>query len=210
MAKRAMSGLLTRMSRVRAIPVLRSATASTAVAVARELAEGGMTIVELTYSTPNVLDAIAELSADDEIIVGAGTVRTRQEAHDAVDAGARFLVSPVLLPWLPDLARERGVMGIPGAATPSEIWQAHDLGADAVKVFPIARLGGAAYIRDVLAPLPDLQLMATGGVDVYAARELLAAGCFAVGVGNITTGASDAQAPAAMRAQQFLAAIEDR
>jgi 2-dehydro-3-deoxyphosphogluconate aldolase/(4S)-4-hydroxy-2-oxoglutarate aldolase len=102
-----------------------------------------------------------------------------------VEAGAQFLVSPLWLPWLPQLAAELGVTAIPGAATPSEIWQAHSSGVPAVKVFPIARLGGAAYIRDLLAPLPGLQLMATGGVTVATAAELLDAGCVAVGLGSV-------------------------
>jgi 2-dehydro-3-deoxyphosphogluconate aldolase/(4S)-4-hydroxy-2-oxoglutarate aldolase len=165
-----------------------------------------MSVVEVTYSTPKVLDALRQLSQADDILVGAGTVLTEQQAHDAVDAGARFLVSPVLLPWLPELARSRGVDGIVGAATPSEIWRAHEVGASAVKVFPVARLGGASYIRDLLAPLPELKLMATGGVDVRSARELLSAGCLAVGVGSITTGPEDRDAPADERARRFLAA----
>lgn len=202
-----MSAVLRAMQRTRVVPVLRSATAEEAVRTARGLAAGGMNVVELTYSTPGVLEAISELAADSDILVGAGTVLTRQQAHDAVDAGARFLVSPVWLPWLPDLARSREVDAIPGAATPTEIYQAHNFGATAVKVFPIARLGGAAYIRDLLAPLPDLTLMATGGVDAVTARELIAAGCVAVGVGKISTGAEDASLDDAERARRFLASI---
>jgi 2-dehydro-3-deoxyphosphogluconate aldolase / (4S)-4-hydroxy-2-oxoglutarate aldolase len=201
-----MNHLLDELARIKAVPVLRSETAEKAVATARGLAAGGMTIVELTYSTPGVLDAIRELRGDSDIIVGAGTVLTQKQAHDAVDAGARLLVSPVWLPWLPDLARSRDVLGIPGAASPTEIWQAHSAGAPVVKVFPVARLGGAAYIRDILAPLPDVRIMATGGVDVAGARQLLAAGCVAVGLGTITTGA-DAGAPDAERARGFLAAL---
>lgn len=207
MASAGMSHFLDAVTRVRAVPVLRSATAQQAVAAARGFAQGGMRIVELTYSTPDVLDAIRELSKDPDVIVGAGTVLTERQAHDAVDAGARFLVSPVWLPWLPALARSRDVDGIPGAATPSEIWQAHNLGATAVKVFPIARLGGAAYIRDLLAPLPDLKLMATGGVTAPGARQLLAAGCVAVGVGTVAVGPEDADAPFDVRARRFLAEI---
>lgn len=202
-----MSALLERLRTVGVVPVLRSATAEEAVETARGFAAGGMAVVELTYSTPGVCDAIRELSRDPTVVVGAGTVLTERQAHDAVDAGARFLVSPVWLPWLPALARDRGVDAVPGAATPSEIWNAHSAGAAAVKVFPVARLGGARYIRDLLAPLPELRLMATGGVDVRAARELLAAGCVAVGVGTVSTGAEDAGASASTRAHRFLDAV---
>lgn len=99
-------------------------------------------MIELTFSTPGVLDAIRELSSDPNMLVGAGTVLTPRQANDSVEAGAKFLVSPVWLPWLPELARSLRVQAIPGAATPSEIWLAHSAGVAAVKVFPIGRLGG--------------------------------------------------------------------
>lgn len=201
-----MSEVLERLRQVKVVPVLRSPTVADAVSTSRALAGGGMSVIELTFSTPGVLDAIRELSADPDLLIGAGTVLTPGQAQDAVEAGARFLVSPVWLPWIPELARDLSVQAIPGAATPSEIWQAHSAGAAAVKVFPIARLGGAAYIRDLLAPMPELILMATGGVDLAGARDLLAAGCAAVGVGTITTG-DDRDLPAEQRARRFLQAL---
>lgn len=201
-----MNEVLQRLSAVRVVPVLRSPSVAEAVATARGLAAGGMNVIELTYSTPGVQEAIAELSRDAGLLIGAGTVLTREDAHTAVAAGARFLVSPVWLDWLPPLARELGVDCIPGAATPSEIWAAHEAGSLAVKVFPIARLGGAKYIKDLLAPLPQLTLMATGGVDLELAGELLDAGCTAVGVGTISTGA-DAGLPPDRRARNYLAGL---
>jgi 2-dehydro-3-deoxyphosphogluconate aldolase/(4S)-4-hydroxy-2-oxoglutarate aldolase len=200
-----MSPILAQLKRAKIVPVLRSASVEEAIITAKGLAAGGMNVIELTYSTPGVLDAIKELSKYTSVIVGAGTVLTQQQARDAARAGAKFLVSPVWLPWLPALARSLGVDAIPGAATPSEIWQAYNFGAAAVKVFPIARLGGASYIRDILAPLPELRLMATGGVDADGAKQLLDAGCIAVGVGKITTGAADSGLSAEERARRFLA-----
>lgn len=202
-----MSPVLERLRKVRVVPVLRSPTVADAINTATALARGGMDVIELTFSTPGVLEAIRELSADPNLMIGAGTVLTPKQAREAVEAGAGFLVSPVWLPWLPELARSLAVEAIPGAATPSEIWQAHCAGSIAVKVFPIARLGGAAYIRDLLAPMPQLTLMATGGVDLNSARDLLAAGCAAVGVGTITSGA-DRGLPADQRAQAFLRALD--
>lgn len=201
-----MSGSIEQLRQVKVVPVLRSPSTEAAVATARGLAEGGMTVIELTYSTPGVLDAVHELATDSGLLVGIGTVLTPKQAKDAAAAGARFLVSPVWLPWLPELARELDVDCIPGAASPSEIWAAHSAGATAVKVFPIARLGGPAYIRDLLAPLPELTLMATGGVDATLAKALLSAGCAAVGVGTITTG-DDSHLAEAERARRFLAAV---
>lgn len=177
--------LIAALSAVRAVPVLRSADAAEAVTVGRELARGGLNVVELTFSTPHVERAIGALRDAGGIVVGAGTVLTEGQARSAVGAGAQFLVSPVCLPWLPELAAELGVPAIPGAATPTEVWSAHLAGAAAVKVFPVARLGGADYIRDLLAPLPSLRLMGTGGVGLPLARELIHAGCLAVGLGSI-------------------------
>lgn len=197
---------LVELARVKVIPVLRSLTAEQAVATSRALAAGGLTISEITFSTPNAPEAIAAVTEDPTVLVGAGTITTKVQAAAAVEAGAQFLVSPVWLPWLPEFAADAGVHAIPGAATPTEIWNAHDAGSAAVKVFPAARLGGAAYIRDLLAPFPSLNLMATGGVNLALARELLSSGCIAVGVGKIATGEDDEQ-PAQVRAQNFLQAI---
>lgn len=177
--------LIATLATVRAVPVLRSAEAGEAVAVGRQLALGGLDIVELTFSTPHVERAIGALREGGGITVGAGTVLTEAQARSAVSAGAQFLVSPVWLPWLPGLAAELGVPAIPGAATPTEVWSAHLAGAAVVKVFPIARLGGADYIRDLLAPLPNLRLMGTGGVGLALALELIHAGCLAVGLGSV-------------------------
>lgn len=199
-----MNALLGKMAEARAIPVLRSASPEEAFRTARGFAYGGMRVIELTFSTPGVLHVIRELSRDPDIVVGAGTVLTETQAVDAIAAGARFLVSPVWLPWLPRLVHGTGVEAIPGASTPTEVFQAHAAGAAAVKVFPIARLGGAAYIRDLLAPMPELRLMATGGVSLALARQLLDAGCFAVGVGTVATGAGDANLPPYERAARYL------
>lgn len=191
----------------RVVPVLRSASAQDALSTARHYAEGGLRVIELTYTTPGVLDVVRELAQDVDTVVGVGTVLTPAQASAAAEAGAAFLVSPVWLPWLPALAREHDVAWAPGAATPSEIWHAHSEGAAVVKVFPIARLGGAAYVRDLLAPMPDLTLMATGGVDVGLARGLLNAGCAAVGVGTVRVTPADASLPRVEQARQFLTAL---
>jgi len=179
--------VLDAIRQVRAVPVLRSRSTAEAVATGTALAAGGLTALEVTYSVPNAAAAIGALAELPGICVGAGTVTTEAQAAEAAHAGAQFIVSPVSPPWFLDVATELGILAIPGAASPTEIWQAHDRGALAVKVFPIARLGGAAYVRDLLGPLPALQLMATGGVTPAIAVELLAAGCVAVGLGSVHT-----------------------
>lgn len=202
-----MTGLPPSFEAVRALAVLRSPTAADAIATAAGYLAGGLTVIELTYSTRGVLDAVRELSARPGVTVGVGTVMTPGQAESAIEAGAQFVVSPVLHPWLPELVAGTPVAAIPGAATPTEIWRATDAGVDAVKVFPIARLGGAAYIRDLLAPMPGLRLIGTGGVDLELARDLLAAGCLAVGVGTVSVGAASDRLPPADRAEAFLSAI---
>jgi 2-dehydro-3-deoxyphosphogluconate aldolase/(4S)-4-hydroxy-2-oxoglutarate aldolase len=171
----------------RAVPVLRCAGAEEAVLAGEALIEGGLNVIEVAYTTPGATEAIRHLASTPGRVVGAGTVLTPDDARRAANAGAGFLVTPVWLPWLTQAARDLGVAAVPGAATPSEIWHAHSSGAAVVKVFPIARLGGAAYIKDLMAPLPELRLMATGGVTVATAKELLAAGCIAVGLGSAHT-----------------------
>lgn len=176
--------------RARLVPVLRSPSAEAAIETARALAAGGLNVVELTFSTPDVGTAIAALAENPSIVVGAGTVLAPAQAELAVEAGARFLVSPVNPPWLVPLADELGVPAVPGAATPSEVWAAHLSGAPMVKVFPIARLGGAPYVKDLRAVMPQVRVMVTGGVSVRSARELLDAGCAAVGLGSVHTDTS--------------------
>jgi 2-dehydro-3-deoxyphosphogluconate aldolase/(4S)-4-hydroxy-2-oxoglutarate aldolase len=171
--------------RARLVPVLRSPSPAAAIETGRALADGGLNVVELTFSTPDVGTAIAALARSPSIVVGAGTVLAPSQAELAVEAGARFLVSPINPPWLVPLAHELGVLAVPGAATPSEAWAAHTSGAPIVKLFPIARLGGAPYVRDLRAVMPQVRVMVTGGVTVQSARELLDAGCAAVGLGSI-------------------------
>jgi 2-dehydro-3-deoxyphosphogluconate aldolase/(4S)-4-hydroxy-2-oxoglutarate aldolase len=177
--------VLQAITAARVVPVLRSSTSAAAVEEGNTFVSGGLPVVEVTFSIPDTTSVIRELAATPGAIVGAGTVLTRQQAVDAVEAGAHFLVSPVLTDWLLPLAAELGVLAVPGAASPTELFTAVESGARMVKVFPIARLGGPAYIRDLLAPMPHLPLMATGGVTAPLAEALLAAGCAAVGMGSI-------------------------
>jgi 2-dehydro-3-deoxyphosphogluconate aldolase/(4S)-4-hydroxy-2-oxoglutarate aldolase len=199
------SASLEAVRRAKLVPVLRSGSPEAAIDTGRALAAGGLDVIELTFSTPHVERSIAELAAD-SIVVGVGTVLTQEQARLAVRAGARFLVSPVNPPWLVPLADELGVPAIPGAATPSEVWAAHMSGALMVKVFPIARLGGAAYVRDLRAVMPGVQLMVTGGVGIASAQELLDAGCAAVGLGSIHSDSSLGADPAE-RARASLAFV---
>jgi 2-dehydro-3-deoxyphosphogluconate aldolase/(4S)-4-hydroxy-2-oxoglutarate aldolase len=140
----------------------------------------GLPVVEVTLDSPAALDAIAAMRARGDVTVLAGTVRTAAQARAAVEAGAEAIVAPTLVPEVVAACNELGVPSIPGALTPTELEAAWRGGAALVKLFP-ARLVGPQYVRDVLAPLADLRLMVTGGIDATNAVEFLRAGAIAVG-----------------------------
>ena len=147
---------------------------------------GGFRIVEFTLNTPGALSHIERMTGSDgdpDLLVGAGTVLSVAEANEAVNAGASFLVSPVVDPDVIATARERDVLVIPGAATPTEALNAHRAGAQIVKVFP-GPADGAAWIRAVRGPMPFLRLFPTSGVTLENATEHLEAGAFGVGFVN--------------------------
>ena|SRR5919198_460614 len=159
------------------------------------LRAGGIRVVEITIDSDGALDTIARLRCDNELVVLAGTVRTAAEVDDAAAAGAEGCVSPALVPDVIDRCKSVRLPAIAGALTPSEIETAWRLGAEMVKLFP-ASLGGPTYVRDVVAPLADVPLLATGGVDAGNAAEFLRAGAAAVGVGSALVGAADPTAAA--------------
>jgi len=145
---------------------------------------GGIRFMEITINSPNALSVIEEVSGQmhNRMLVGAGTVLDPDTARNAITAGASFIISPTLDAEIIKTTKKYGVVSIPGAFTPSEIFSAHSLGADIVKVFP-ARMG-PDYIRDILAPLPHIPLMPTGGVGLDNIREFHYAGAVAFGIGS--------------------------
>ena len=147
--------------------------------------EGGLNVIEVTFTVPNALEIIRRLasSVSDDVILGAGTVLTPKMALDAIDAGARFIVSPNTdLPTI-EAAKSLGVPVFPGALSPTEVVTAWHAGADMVKIFPANALG-PTYLKDLRGPLPQVKLMPTGGVNLSTAREYLECGAAALGVGS--------------------------
>lgn len=147
------------------------------------LVDAGVRVVEITLDADDALGAIERARGRGDVTVLAGTVREPGQVDAAVSAGAEAIVSPVLSGAVLERAAALGTPAIPGALTPTEIETASRAGAALVKLFP-ARLGGPRYLRDVLAPLADVPLLATGGVDASNARAFLDAGAVAVGVGS--------------------------
>jgi 2-dehydro-3-deoxyphosphogluconate aldolase / (4S)-4-hydroxy-2-oxoglutarate aldolase len=168
-----------------AIAVVRTPSAEAALACAHALHAGGLRVVEVTLTVPGAAHVIRRLAGSGNgALVGAGSVLDAGQACACIAAGARFLVSPVLSLEVMACAHRHGVAAIPGALTPTEILNAWNAGADFVKVFPAAALGGASYIRALKAPLPQVGLVATGGVTLANAGALIEAGAAAVGVGG--------------------------
>lgn len=167
------------------VPVVRAKTADVLTDIAKALAAGGVPVVEVTLTVPGAVDGIRRLAGTfgPDLVVGVGSVTSPAQAEEAMDAGARFVVGPVLVPEVIAAAHEQDRPVIPGAYTPTEIFQAHALGADVVKVFP-ADVGGPAFFKAVLAPMPFLRLMPTGGVDLSTAAAFIKAGAVTLGAGS--------------------------
>ena len=178
--------LLTTILGRRLVAVLRFDTAEACLVSAEAVASGGITVLEVTMTTPGAIDVIAHLSARGDMIVGVGSVRAAGDLRRAADAGARFMASPITDADVVATARSLGVVAMPGALTPGEIARAWDAGADIVKVFPMP-VDGASYIRSVLGPMPDIRLAPSGGVTPTSARSYLDAGASALNVGSWLT-----------------------
>jgi 2-dehydro-3-deoxyphosphogluconate aldolase/(4S)-4-hydroxy-2-oxoglutarate aldolase len=175
------AAVVARIKSERAIAVIRTDSIDSALRAAEAAVSGGFRAIEITYSFRNAADAIAKLTATKaDLLVGAGTILNREQVHQAVGAGARFLVSPCVLPEVIDAARELQVVVIPGAFTPTEIYNAYSLGADIIKIFPAVKFG-PEYLKAVRGPLPQIPIMPTSGVDASNVGEWFRAGAVAVG-----------------------------
>lgn len=175
-----------RIAEIGIIPVVRASSPRDARIAADAVCEGGIPIVEITMTVPGAIDVIRELKASvgSEVLVGAGTVLNAEAARRCVDAGAQFLLSPGLdIPTIEFAVRE-GTLMIPGALTPTEVIAAWAAGAGFVKVFPCGNVGGAKYIKALRAPLPQIPLVPTGGVNLSTAAEFIEAGAAALGIGG--------------------------
>jgi len=169
----------------RVIAVMRAMTEDKVMEAARALARGGIKIMEVAFSHPGAGEALRRLSSEPlpGILLGAGTVTSIDLLKQALASGAKFIVTPHIVPEVIEHCVTSGIPVVPGALTPTEIQKCVQMGAPAVKVFP-ARAMGPGYIRDLRGPYPDARLVPTGGVDSANAREFLAAGAIAVGAGG--------------------------
>ena len=187
--------IVARIERERIVAVIRLDDPEQLRAVVDALAAGGVHVFEVTMTVPGAIEAIGHLTltAPADFLIGAGTVLDAATADEAIDAGARFIVSPVFRREVISACHQRNVPAMPGCLTPTEILDAWDAGADIVKVFPSTALG-PTFITDVRAPLPRVKLMPTGGVSIENAADWLRAGAVAVGIGSALVDAAAVKA----------------
>jgi len=182
--------VLEALERHRVVAVVRQKGPGSALAHARTVLDAGLRVIEISLTTPGAWDAIEQLATVcagiDDVTMGVGTVHTPEEVNRAADLGAAFVISPTLSRPVIATARERGIATIPGCLTPTEMWQATQWGADAVKIFP-ASLWTPASLAGMLAALPSLRCVPTGAIAPGEVTGWLTAGALAVGMGSALT-----------------------
>ena len=207
--------VLRRIEEVGVVPVVRASSAEEAMQVVEAIKAGGVSVLEITMTVPGAVRVIEQVADryGAEVIVGAGTVLDAETARACILAGATFVVSPSLNTGTIELCRRYSVAVMPGALTPTEVVTAWQAGADVVKVFPCGALGGAKYLKSLKAPLPQIDMIPTGGVSLKTVEEFIEAGALALGVGAdlVDTKAIRAGQPEKVTAaaRAYVAAVRD-
>jgi len=174
------------IERIGIMPVLRARSAKEGRALVEALVAGGITVMEVTMTVPGAVELLRDLKKEygERLLLGSGTVTDAAQAAATIDAGAEFVVSPSFHRDVVAKTKEMGKVSIPGSLTPTEVITAWRAGADYVKIFPCSAVGGAPYLKALLAPFPELRLIPTGGVTLQTAPDFLKAGARALGVGT--------------------------
>src|SRR5262245_43912339 len=197
------------------VPVVRASSPDEAKQAIDSIKAGGVNVLEITMTVPGAVKVIEEVVKQfgSEALVGAGTVLDPETATDCLNAGAQFIVSPALNLDTIALCKRKNVPVMPGALTPTEVVTAWNAGADLVKVFPCGSVGGASYVKNLKAPLPNIKLIPTGGVSLKTAGDFIKAGASALGVGTDLVDVKAIRAGEAHvvteRAKQFLEIIHE-
>jgi 2-dehydro-3-deoxyphosphogluconate aldolase / (4S)-4-hydroxy-2-oxoglutarate aldolase len=197
------------------VPVVRADSPEEALAAVEAIKAGGVPILEITMTVPGAIKVIEKIADKfgDEVVLGAGTVLDPETARACILAGATFIVSPALNLQTIELCRRYSVPICPGALTPTEVVTAWQAGADFVKVFPCSAMGGASYIKGLKAPLPQVELIPTGGVNLNTAIDFIKAGSSALGIGADLVDLKALRAGNAAliteRAKQFVQLVKD-
>jgi len=191
------------------VPVLRAESVDKALALAEAIAAGGVTVLEITMTVPGAIQVMRKLAETrPDILIGAGTVLDPETARMCILEGAQFVVSPALNLGTLDMCHRYSIAALPGALTPTEIVTAWQAGADVVKVFPANSMGGASYLKSIKAPLPQVELIPTGGVSLATAEHFLQAGAFALGVGADLVDPKAAPETITENARKYLAIVQ--
>jgi 2-dehydro-3-deoxyphosphogluconate aldolase / (4S)-4-hydroxy-2-oxoglutarate aldolase len=180
--------VIVRMQRHRLVAVVRSQSSAEAYRIACAASDGGIWFVEITFTVPDALGVIERLALRSDLYVGAGTVLSKKDGKEAIEAGARFVVAPSLELDLIPLCHKAGVACFPGAATPTEILIARRMGADLVKIFPADLVGGPHFIRQMQGPFPDVRFMVSGGVSLANVQEYVQLGVIGLCLGSAYLG----------------------
>ncbi len=180
------NAILNTLIEVGVVPIIRTSSAESAILAIEAVYRGGIRSAEITMTVPGAVKALEKLADKfgDSMILGAGTVLDPETCRACILAGAQFIVTPALNPATIALSRRYSKPIFPGALTPTEVVAAWEAGADAVKIFPASAMGGAKYIKALKGPLPQIDMIPTGGVNLDTAADFLKAGACAVAVGS--------------------------
>ncbi len=206
--------ILSRIVEIGVVPVVRTSSAEAAIKSIEAIHRGGILAAEITMTVPGAVKALEKIADQfgDKIILGAGTVLDPETARICMLAGAQFFVTPCLSLATIEMAKRYSIAIFPGALTPTEVLAAWQAGADAVKVFPCGAVGGAKYIKALKGPLPQVEMIPTGGVNLETAGDFLKAGACAVAVGGELIDAQSIKDGKYQvfeeRAKQYLAAVK--
>ena len=208
------AAVLLALKEIGLVPVLRADSVQQALALATAIAAGGVTVLEITMTVPGAIQVMRKLAEErPDILLGAGTVLDPETARMCILEGAKFVVSPALNLKTIEMCHRYTVPVLPGALTPTEIVTAWQAGADVIKVFPASAMGGAKYLQSIKAPLPQVELIPTGGVSLATAKDFLEAGAFALGVGaDLVNGKAMAEGKPEVvteSAKQYLAIVKE-
>ena len=201
--------VLANLKSIGLVPVLRAESVDKALALAEAIAAGGVTVLEITMTVPGAIQVMRKLAETrPDILIGAGTVLDPETARMCILEGAQFVVSPALNLATIDMCHRYSIAALPGALTPTEIVTAWQAGADVVKVFPANSMGGASYLKSIKAPLPQVELIPTGGVSLATAEDFLKSGAFALGVGADLVDPKAAPETITENARKYIAIVQ--
>jgi len=175
--------LVANLKKHQLVVAVRTETTEAAYHAAMACAEGGMKFIEITFSVPGADEVIRKLSKDGRVTVGAGTVLSVDDAKKAIAAGASYIVSPNFDEDVVKFTKKEGLVSVPGACTPTEIYQAHKAGGDIIKLFPFVEIGGLAFLKAIRGPLPFVKYLLCGGATLDTVSSYLAADAAGVLIG---------------------------